>query len=183
MKYDYVCRPRMFSQFQIVDIRNIINSNINYDGTDVPAEGIVKTSKVISSKYGSARNLLEPLRQFVLHINNINFGFDLFDITDDDSLIYNTYSSENKGEYSWHKDSTNNEIFDHKLTVLVNLSTEEYTGGEFQLFLNNGEEPIYEFSKPGSVLIFPSWTIHRVTPVTTGTRNTLTQFFSGPLVR
>jgi len=71
---------------------------------------------------------------------------------------------------------------DTKLTVLVNLSTEKYEGGEFQI--NNGDPKIVkEFTEPGDVLMFQSIILHKVNPVTQGVRKSLTFFLNGPSFR
>jgi PKHD-type hydroxylase len=57
---------------------------------------------------------------------------------------------------------------------------EPFEGGDFEFFLSK-EERINEFKEPGSLLVFPSWTQHRVLPVNKGNRKSLTCFVAGPL--
>ena len=64
----------------------------------------------------------------------------------------------------------------------MNLSTEEYEGGEFETYIYE-KKRIDEFSQPGSVYMFPSKFHHRVLPVTSGTRKSLTFFITGPRFR
>jgi PKHD-type hydroxylase len=94
-------------------------------------------------------------------------------------INYNVYDSKKQGEYAWHKDVELNKIYDLKLTVLANISTEAYTGGNFELVLH---EPVHikEFDDPGAVLIFPSFLMHRVTPVETGIRESVSLWLPGP---
>ena len=71
---------------------------------------------------------------------------------------------------------------DIKLTALLNLSEENYEGGELLLF--RGWEIICkEFNEPGTAIIFPSFTNHKVTKITKGSRNTLALWMSGPKFR
>jgi PKHD-type hydroxylase len=53
----------------------------------------------------------------------------------------------------------------------------EYEGGDFQLDFRNEEEnnpyTVKKVRKKGSVVIFPSFVWHRVTPVTSGQRYSL----------
>ena len=67
---------------------------------------------------------------------------------------------------------------DFKYTVLSNIS-DNYTGGEF--LLNSGGDimKIDDF-KPGAVLMFRSNVQHKVNPVLSGTRKTLSFFVRGP---
>ena len=65
------------------------------------------------------------------------------------------------------------------LKTLINLSEKEYEGGDLYIWWG---EPLHvkEFSKPGSVLVFPSFMAHKVTPVTKGERITLAIWKKGP---
>ena len=63
--------------------------------------------------------------------------------------------------------------------VLINLSDKKYNGGDF-LYFQQQEHNIVEFKNPGAVLMFKSYLNHKVTPVTSGTRKTLTIFINGP---
>ena len=66
------------------------------------------------------------------------------------------------------------------LTLLLN---EGYEGGHFE-FTRYGNECIKvvrpEFSKAGSIIVFPSHLEHRVTEVTRGVRHSLVAWFMGP---
>ena len=69
-----------------------------------------------------------------------------------------------------------------KLTVLVNLSTEKFTGGQFMIY-NGVEYEVPELSEPGSVLIIKSFLNHKVQPILSGQRKTLTLFGCGPKIK
>jgi PKHD-type hydroxylase len=73
-------------------------------------------------------------------------------------------------------------MHDYKLTAIINVSNEKYEGGNFELF-TNGPNHIKSLDHLGSVIIFPSYMQHRVTPVTKGTRKTVSIWFKGPLFR
>jgi len=55
-----------------------------------------------------------------------------------------------------------------------------YEGGEFQI--NNGQEKDVETipTKKGRMIIFPSFMIHRVAPVTKGKRKSVVVWVTGP---
>ena len=66
-----------------------------------------------------------------------------------------------------------------KISISIQLSDEnEYEGGEleFKTGMNNITAP----KNFNSVLLFPSYLIHRVKPVTKGTRRSLVLWISGP---
>jgi PKHD-type hydroxylase len=94
--------------------------------------------------------------------------------------MLNIYDSKHKGSYDWHYDSSKSDMYDVKLTVLVNLS-EKYTGGKFHIF--HGDEYVVEEFEPGTLLLFKSNLNHKVSPVLTGVRKTLTLLINGPKFR
>ena len=96
-----------------------------------------------------------------------------------DELHYNTYTSTKKSRYDYHTDDARDTTHDYKLTLLVNLSPEEFEGGDFYLF-SGGDMIIPELKKPGSAIAIKSSMHHKVTPVTKGVRRTLTHFMKGP---
>jgi PKHD-type hydroxylase len=179
MKYDwYVINPA-YNQEELEVLRQSIVKNFNKDYVDVPADNVTKTATVDMLYYGDIKEQLNKFKNLFLDVNKNIFGFDIHELNDFIQLNYTTYSSEKKGEYNWHCDAVRNEPLDLKLTAILNVSEEEYEGGDFCLFLN-GEIPISNFRTPGSMIIFPGFVQHRVTPVTKGERKSLTMFVSGP---
>ena len=89
--------------------------------------------------------------------------------------------------YGWHTDAWEEPYTDkgptkgkiRKLSVTVSLSDQkDYTGGELEFQLRNMDDPTpsqqcTEILPKGSLVVFPSWTWHRVKPVKTGTRYSL----------
>ena len=75
-----------------------------------------------------------------------------------------------------------------KLSVTVSLSDpKDYEGGFLQFDLRNKGEintseviTCKEIMSRGSIVVFPSYTWHRVSPVTKGTRLSLVQWNFGP---
>ena len=66
-----------------------------------------------------------------------------------------------------------------KLSMIIPLvDGNEYEGGDFEINLNNPENDnnivsIKEAKIKGTIIVFPSFVWHRVTPVTSGTRYSL----------
>lgn len=178
MKYDCYYIEGVYSIDERIDIseKSIKRKNINLK--DSPAIGTTKTSNVSIIRYGDLREELERCYQLCLNMNKHFFGFDIFEISDLDTVAYAEYHDSNNGEYDWHVDAVRNEPYDLKLTALLDLSTEPYEGGDFLLF-SNGEQKISGFI-PGGIIIFPSWIPHKVSPVTSGTRKSMALFLSGP---
>ena len=77
--------------------------------------------------------------------------------------------------------TTKSTIRDIKLTCLLNCSEDNYTGGDLSLF-RDGEVKIDKF-EPGSAIIFPSFTNHKVDKIISGSRATLAIWVDGPKFR
>ncbi len=111
---------------------------------------------------------------------NETYGFDLSGIGEPAQLT--EYHAPSTG-YSWHVDmtATSTELT-RKLSLTVQLSApEDYDGG--QLELRDGDEIVSGPRDAGTIVAFPSWVIHRVTPVTRGLRRSLVVWVGGPPFR
>ena len=85
--------------------------------------------------------------------------------------------------YNWHEDWDPMEIrkdgMIRKLSVVILLSDpSEFKGGEFQFQNSYAPETTIKMSK-GSILVFPSYITHRVTPITSGTRYSAANWILG----
>jgi PKHD-type hydroxylase len=181
MKYEYFFYKGFFSPDECKIISHTMQTTES-DGTDEPADNVEKTAKVNVVNWPSVKHLLWRMEDAGDYINQRVFGFDLYKLTTQDYANHNIYSSDVQGKYDWHRDGMMDEIFDIKLTVIANISSKSYTGGTFELFLN-GPREIEELNEPGSLLIFPSYIYHRVTPVTSGERETVSLWLHGPNFR
>ena len=84
------------------------------------------------------------------------------------------------GKYEAHVDTSiipHPELPCRKLTALLFLN-ENFEGGKF--YLSCEHEKIYPPQKTGNVLIFPSFFLHGVEPVTKGTRYSVVTWLVGP---
>ena len=87
------------------------------------------------------------------------------------------YDSSDHGFYNWHTDF--GDIAPHrKISITVQLSRpEDYEGGDLELFFR---DPPYRMDRTrGAFIAFPSFVLHRVAPVTRGTRWSLVAWISG----
>lgn len=182
MKYTYNIIEGFHSPQECKAILEHLENNVTNRVSDFPAKGAVKTSTVSYCFYGAVGNALEKIKHIAIECNRTMFGFDLHEISNFESISLNKYNASNQGEYGWHNDGAMGEMWDAKLTALLNISQEPYEGGQFELFLNEPTE-MTQFNKPGSLIIFPSFLFHRVLPVTKGERITVSQFFLGPNFR
>jgi PKHD-type hydroxylase len=112
-------------------------------------------------------------------IGRCNDTFYNFRLTDLSEMQYTIYDVSFMGKYDWHID-IGPQNSNRKLTVVVQLSDpSEYEGGELQIRCGGSEPVIVEKTK-GSVIIFPSYLLHRVTTVTKGVRRVLILWAMGP---
>lgn len=98
-------------------------------------------------------------------------------------LQFTNYSAP-KGHYTWHIDrGPGNGV--RKLSFSIQLSDpDEYDGGDLQLWFGGGEDEIVTAPKGrGTIVFFPSYALHRVTPVTRGRRQSLVAWIDGPPFR
>jgi len=98
-----------------------------------------------------------------------------------------------KGQYyGWHQDAWEKAYElpgtmqgkTRKLSMTVSLSDQkEYSGGnlefDFRAISKNKPQACKEINSKGSLVVFPSFVWHRVTPVTRGTRYSLVSWHTG----
>jgi len=83
-----------------------------------------------------------------------------------------------EGHYTQHVDTFHSHSEEtRKLTCLAFLN-DDYEGGKF--FINADGRVFYPPQSKGTVLVFPSYMIHGVEPVTTGTRYSAVTWLVGP---
>jgi len=89
-----------------------------------------------------------------------------------------------KGHYDWHIDTMppDSNGFQRKLSISIQLNDcSEYEGGKLEFrSLPDAEQPKMQ---QGSVIVFPSFLEHRVTPVVSGTRYSAVTWAGGPAFR
>lgn len=123
--------------------------------------------------------IYDKLGYIVRQLNGQFFNFDLSGFGE--SFQYTTYTSDND-HYTWHIDKGITNSMPRKLSLVVQLSDpSEYEGGDLEI--QTGSEPLKLPKAKGLVIAFPSWILHRVTPVTAGTRRSLVVWVGGPAFR
>jgi len=116
-------------------------------------------------------NLLFPL---VIQANHEIYHFDIDHVTDP---IHYVIYPENGGHLTWHMDIGQYETNVRKLAMTVQLSDpNEYEGGEFEIW--NGDKFQEVPRQKGDVIIFPTFLMHRIKPITKGQRKCLV-FWAG----
>ena len=112
----------------------------------------------------------------VLNLNERFFKFDLFGLNE--GFQFTNYESPS-GKYGKHVDRAMN-IPVRKLSISIQLTNpEEYEGGELKLYDGDDEEATVMDKTQGTLIIFPSYVLHEVMPVTKGERNSLVTWVTG----
>ena len=126
------------------------------------------------------KGVVDMLLWYVNYANAVAFNVDIQQEMNE--VQFAEYCGNASGKYDWHHDIDwqNTKNFDRKLSVVVQLThPDAYQGGNFEF--SEVESPKKEdWSKQGSILVFPSYLAHRVTEVTKGTRYSLVSWVRGP---
>lgn len=123
--------------------------------------------------------VFQKLGHVVSAANAKYFNFDLTGFGE--SLQLTNYDESFSGMYDWHVDFTNNTNQpSRKLSLVLQLSDPvDYEGGVLEL-QPTGSEIVKMRKQRGLIILFPSWTLHRVTEVYKGNRQSLVSWITGP---
>lgn len=112
-------------------------------------------------------------------INQINQETFNFHLTSLQSIQYTEYHAEDQGTYEDHLDWQPNVIWPRKLSLCIQLTDgEDYDGGD--LVIKPASKFLTASRTKGDAVIFPSFLLHGVTPVTRGLRKSLVVWADGP---
>jgi len=111
----------------------------------------------------------------IVETNEKYFGFDLTGL--EQGLQFTKYVAPSS-HYDWHLDRGFN-FPTRKLSMTLQLSEpDDYKGGALQLKFGKRDTTLER--ERGMAYFFPSYTLHRVKPVTEGTRYSLVAWVAGP---
>lgn len=170
--------PNVLSLENVKELREILDNQPLSDA-QVGTIGAIDKSKRRTKVYWIPRNkdflpLYKIFFDLLARSNNEFFQFRLNEMIE--LIQYSVYTSDDEGFYDWHVDM--GAVNNRKLSLVCHLSDpSEYEGGELQI--NTGKISTVE-NDLGRVIIFPSFLLHRVTPVTKGIRRTLVLWVNGP---
>jgi PKHD-type hydroxylase len=163
-----------FSKEECQKIINIAKDKGLIKGT-TKSESDVRDSKI--SWLYAVDNIdwvFRRVTDITLNLNERFFKFDLFGLNE--GFQFTNYEAPS-GKYGKHVDRAMN-IQVRKLSISIQLTNpEEYEGGELKLY--DGEEETIMDKTQGTLIIFPSYVLHEVMPVTKGERNSLVTWVTG----
>ena len=153
--------------------------------------GLNKKSRISDISWTSEQWVIDLVWPYMVQANE-GAGWN-YDITSVESIQITKYKP--GSFYGWHRDGPSDCLSKYNLpdnkfmhgkvrklsmTILLNGN---YKGGEFQFAHYNkldNKVQTPDFKNAGSVIVFPSFIEHQVTPVTKGTRYSLVAWFLGP---
>lgn len=189
--YPYVFWDGAFTNEELDQLARYCNDTLSLsDGGVVKGEdGSTINKKVRNSKvkmfHPDEKNVW-AFHKFKHVIEQINNDFYRFDLTGFDFFQYSEYNGKGT-KYDFHIDAclgtqAPNELLftPRKLSIGMLLSEpdKDFKGGDFEIL--TGGEPMKCEQKRGRILAFPSWVMHRVTPVEKGNRKSIVIWVLGP---
>jgi PKHD-type hydroxylase len=163
---------------QIISIGDSLTLNDAIVGGGNDINGKIRSSKTGWIDLNPETSFIyDRLAYISRQLNGQFFDLDLWGFVE--HLQYTIYDGKDD-HYTWHLDrggSTSNTP--RKLSLVLQLSDpSEYEGGDLEIF--DAPEPTKIEKQKGLVVAFPSFVLHRVTPVTKGIRKTLVVWLTGP---
>jgi PKHD-type hydroxylase len=125
--------------------------------------------------------VMDRIIDLVREVNTRVFDFDLREFAESPQVA--RYDAAREGHFDWHTDIGDGPVAGkRKLTIVVQLSEAgHYQGGALEVM--RGSAVVEAPRDMGAATLFPGFLLHRVTPVTEGTRHSLTVWAHGPAFR
>lgn len=175
----------VFTDKEIEDLETFVHSNYEFskgktgateDGTATDSYRTNNRDIAYMSPSPDTKWLYDRLFPLALDANHKSFHFDIDIVTDP---IHYVIYPEDGGHLDWHMDVGVYGTNKRKLAMTVQLSDpNEYTGGEFEIWMGGKDGFIELPRQKGEVIIFPTFCMHRVKPITSGRRKCLV-FWTG----
>jgi len=155
------------------------DSKVTSDNRDENILDDIRKSKYIRFFPNIFKNETDFIYSIMYKYSNELFNFDLWDISgrkEDIKII-----QYKKGNYfNWHYDFLSDQSKNRKINFSIQLSdSDHYKGGDLEFF--NLDIPYNR--EIGTIIMYPSFFPHRVTPITKGIRYSLVGHLNGPEFR
>ena len=173
---EYAYWENLFTKEECEKIVKIAYKKGLTQGTTVKKEAQQIRNSKVSWLYASDDLdwVFRRLTDVVIDLNNRFFKFDIFGLNE--GLQFTNYKAPS-GKYGKHVDKLYKNLV-RKLSGSIQLTNpKEYNGGELYLYQNAKGELMNQ--KQGTLILFPSYIMHEVKPVTKGERNSLVFWVTG----
>ncbi|HEU4719648.1 MAG TPA: 2OG-Fe(II) oxygenase [Bacteroidia bacterium] len=176
---DYAWFTGYFTEDEVARIRTLWSSDladeaeVNNAGQALSRNDLRK-SQVMFIRPDGQEWIYDKLAKACIQLNTKRFQFDIRGFQTELQLA--NYSDQ--GFFDWHMDFGAGDISNRKLSITVQLSDpDEYEGGDLQFMINQNIHTAPRAK--GTAVIFPSFALHRVTPVTKGSRMSIVGWIAG----
>ena len=123
--------------------------------------------------------IFQKINNAIEMLNNIYYGFNVYGYN-----LFQYTEYEKGGKYEFHTDTiftkdkpTYSSTRKLSITICLNQQGIDYEGGNFEI--NDGTIQKVETPK-GRLILFPSFMLHRITPITKGKRKSIVVWVEGP---
>lgn len=181
----YFYKKNVFTDDMIRHLESMVHQNYAFSkgrtgvqelGTDTDSKKTNNRDIAYIQPADHSKWLYDILFPIAIEANEQLFHFDIDTVTD--SIHYVIYP-EDGGHLDWHMDVGAYGVNRRKLAMTVQLSDpSEYGGGEFEIWMGGKDGFIELPREKGDVIVFPTFCLHRVKPITRGQRKCLV-FWTG----
>lgn len=186
----YVCVNDYFSDEELSLIDILCSQKKLNTSTTVSNKGLLTEKnpiRISNNSFHEPNNennwFFEKINSAVEQVNNLAYGFELYGYK---SFQYTIYEGSVGGKYDAHmdlimSDAKPADLLDTRklsLSLILNDPEKDFTGGEFMIY--EGGNPTKVDAQKGTMIFFPSFMLHAVTPVKTGVRKSIVVWVEGP---
>jgi PKHD-type hydroxylase len=182
----YVALPNAFTPGELDDIERIgdrlavgkatitgIPQTNQYDAVRITETAWLDLADETGWLYAKMGDIVRAFNERFFHFELTGFS---------QPFQYTVYRAPDGSHYDWHADHGDETTSPRKLSLSVQLTDPaRYEGCGLQTHVGKDIAPAPR--ERGTVIAFPSYVLHRVTPITAGVRKALVAWATGPMFR
>ena len=172
---NFVSYNNVFTKEECNEIINICNNYIENHTSNIEIN--MKMCYLLPNEKNNF--IYDRIRKLVIETNMNIWNYNLYDFGE--PIKFLEYNEKYNSQLKVHNDIGNVRGWEsfRKLTIILQL-TDENTYEDCNLMIQNGDKLVTTNKKQGSIIIFPSFMMHQVTPIKKGIRNSLVLWAYGP---
>ena len=173
--HNFVSYNNVFTKEECNEIVNYSNNYIENHTSNIEIN--MKMCYLLPDKKNNF--IYDRIRKLVIETNMNIWNYNLYDFGE--PIKFLEYNEKYNSHLKVHNDIGNVRGWEsfRKLTIIVQL-TDENTYEDCDLMIQNGDKLVTTNKNQGSIIIFPSFMMHQVTPIKKGIRNSLVLWAYGP---
>jgi PKHD-type hydroxylase len=182
-RYPYVALPAAFTPAELDAIEILGDGLVQAEASTTVNDGanLVNRSRITQVAWmhrtTESEWVYERIERLARQLNAQTFQYDLRGFSD--NFQYTVYHGSSGSHYGWHIDMIPHPRGERKMSISLQLSDpSHYEGCDLQFIAGGGFETAPR--DRGTLIAFPSYITHRVTPATAGIRRSLVVWVAGP---